>query len=354
MVQYPSLLNILSQHLGGNNARLKVLSDLIICLLKARSVNLVHLATHSQLSTPQTSIYRRFQRFFSQWDFPELLLAKYILSRLSIPKPKNGYVLSIDRTNWQYGQKHINILTIGIVIGKVAVPLVWSTLPQTSKRGNSNTTLRIDLLSKLLKVLPAKEINFIAMDREFHGKKWLAWLDENQLTFVLRIRANSIVDKYLAREHRRSKREPQAIFGMELYFGVKHVNSQRTDALYVVSNHLKPKKALNAYQQRWGIEVLFGHFKKKGLNLEDTHLTQADKIDRLVALATLSLLFSFSWALLLKKHLKLPQYYLRKSAFRLGLESIVKVINSQQFEDLIKILTSPKPQSRHIKSIFVV
>lgn len=28
-------------------------------------------------------------------------------------------------------------------------------------------------MSKLLEVLPAKDIYFIAMNREFHGKKWL-------------------------------------------------------------------------------------------------------------------------------------------------------------------------------------
>jgi len=352
MVTYPSLLSTLRQRLGGNAARLKVLSDLILALLKSRSVNLVSLATNSQLKRGQNSIHRRLQRFFSEWEMPQLLLAEYILSR--IPKPKQGYVLSIDRTNWQYGQTHINILTLGIVVGKVAVPLIWSTLPQTSKRGNSNTTHRIELLSKLLKVLPAKDIHFLAMDREFHGKTWLTWLHQNGLTFVLRLRSNCIVGKYLAREHKKSKRKPQRIFNMELYFGMKEVNSKRTDNLYVVSNGFKSRKALNAYQQRWGIEVLFGHFKKKGLNLEDTHLTRADKIDRLVAVATLSLLFSFTWGMLLKKQAKLSKYYLRKSTFRLGLESIIKAINLKQFTEVLNILLTPKPKTNKIKSVFVV
>ena len=347
-----SLLSALRQHLGGNTARLKVLEDLIFALLKSRSVNLVHLATQSQIKRSQNSIYRRFQRFFSSWHLPQLLLAKYILSR--IPKPKGGYILSIDRTNWQYGEKHINILTLGIVVGKVAVPLIWKTLPQTSKRGNSNTVTRIELLSKLLEVLPAKDISFIAMDREFHGKVWLKWLHENKIIFVLRLRATSVVGKYLAHEHKSSKRKPQTIFGMELYFGMKQVHTQRTDTIYVISNGFKSRKALNAYQQRWGIEVLFGHFKKRGLNLEDTHMTEASKIDRLVAVATLSLLFSFEWGMLLKKHTKLSKYYLRKSTFRLGLESLVKAINLNQFTIILDFLLPPNPNLKKLRLFFVV
>ena len=97
VVNYPSIFNALRQRLGGNAARLKVLTDLIVALLKTRSVNLVHLATHSELSGAQHTIYRRLQRFFAHWNLPQSLLAQYILSR--IPKLKNGYVLSIDRTN---------------------------------------------------------------------------------------------------------------------------------------------------------------------------------------------------------------------------------------------------------------
>jgi hypothetical protein len=34
----------------------------------------------------------------------------------------------MDRTNWKYGEKNINILTIGIVYGKVSIPIYWELL----------------------------------------------------------------------------------------------------------------------------------------------------------------------------------------------------------------------------------
>ena len=322
---YDSLLDVLSQKIGGNASRLKCLTDAVFAVVKCRSVNLVKMATDSQMDSLHTSRYRRLQRFFAQWKLPKLKVAQLILSK--IPKPKNGYILSIDRTNWQFGKTHINILTIGVIVGNVAVPLVWRTLPQASKRGNSNTNHRIGLMSELLKVLPAKDIHFLAMDREFHGKKWLGWLDQQDVTFVLRIKANTLVAGKAARELKRSCQKVQSIWGMQLYFGKKEVHTQRTQTLYVVSNRLKSRKALNAYQRRWGIEVLFGHFKKKGLNLEDTHLREADRIDNLVAVVTLSFFYSFGWGVLLKSLPNQSAYIMRKSYFRAGLESVIEMLS---------------------------
>ena len=45
------------------------------------------------------------------------------ISRLilhKIPRPPRGWVLSMNRTNWKYGKRHIIILTIGIVGTKPA------------------------------------------------------------------------------------------------------------------------------------------------------------------------------------------------------------------------------------------
>ena len=64
----------------------------------------------------------------------------------------------MDRTNWQYGKKHINVLTIGINVCSVCVPLVWKVLPQSTKSGNSNTKHRKTIITKLLKVLPSEDI----------------------------------------------------------------------------------------------------------------------------------------------------------------------------------------------------
>ena len=107
----------------------------------------------------------------------------------------------MDRTNWQFGRHDINFLVIAIVVGKVSIPLLWKILPRKTKSGNSNTAQRIALTEKLLALIPARDIRVLAMDREFGGKQWLAWLDRKAVNFVLRIKKNTVVGKRLAEEH---------------------------------------------------------------------------------------------------------------------------------------------------------
>ena len=54
----------------------------------------------------------------------------------------------------------------------------------------------------------------------------------------------------------------------------------------------KPHHALARYRQRWTIETMFGNLKTKGFNLEDTHLTNADKLSTLLALLALAVALS--------------------------------------------------------------
>lgn len=132
------ILSFLSRHLPWNKARLKCFNDLIIGIIKHRTVNLTLLATCQQSSKAKPlNKYRKLQRFFGQFNLPQQDVGRLTLSKLT--KPKDGWELSMDRTNWKFGQSHINVLTIGVVINKVAIPIVWKVLPQRNKQGNSNT-----------------------------------------------------------------------------------------------------------------------------------------------------------------------------------------------------------------------
>ena len=40
------------------------------------------------------------------------------------PKPDNGWVLAMDRTNWQFGRTHINILGVSVILNGVGLPII--------------------------------------------------------------------------------------------------------------------------------------------------------------------------------------------------------------------------------------
>lgn len=82
---------------------------------------------------------------------------------------------------------------------------------------------------------------------------------------------------------------------------------------------------IDDYAQRWGIETLFGIFKSRGFNLEDTHLTDSERLSRLFALLTIALCWAYrtgQWLskaqpIVIKTHGRLA-----KSIFRYGFDHL--------------------------------
>ena len=168
-------------------------------------------------------------------------------------------------------------------------------------------------------------------DREFNGEKWLEWLDENEISYVLRLRKNTLVNGSNASTYKATRKKQQfsksEVFVMKLYFGVKTIKKGRADYLYVVSNRFPPIEALKEYRHRWSIEVFFGHLKKKGFNLENTHMSHRAKIDKLVAVLALAFLFTIGFGLLLRENNTLNAYDKRKSTFRLALDTLESMLS---------------------------
>jgi len=115
-----ALVPLLPGYFGRNLARTKCLADLIIALIKARTVNFMQLATALPGSTLKGSKYKRIQRLFRTFPLDFSTVARFIVSQL----PDGQYLLTLDRTNWKFGQTNINILCLAIVQQVVAIPVL--------------------------------------------------------------------------------------------------------------------------------------------------------------------------------------------------------------------------------------
>ena len=108
------LKNILAEHFDWNKTRLTVLVNVLIGLFVVRTVNLSDLSTILHSEAKISSNYKRLQRFF-KWlisidNYHELTM-KFVILVLGLKNKKND--LALDRTDWKFGKKHINILTLG-------------------------------------------------------------------------------------------------------------------------------------------------------------------------------------------------------------------------------------------------
>ena len=58
---------------------------------------------------------------------------------------------------------------------------------------------------------------------------------------------------------------------------------------------------MEIYKLRWGIEQLFSCLKKRGFDLEATHMIDGFKLEKIFALVSLAFLIRFGWGLYLRK-----------------------------------------------------
>jgi len=157
---------------------------IIKSLCKVRSVNFSKLSSGFDNSAESSSNYRRIQRFFAEVELPMEIVSKLIFGLLP---NKESLVLVIDRTNWKLGNSNRNVLMLGVSYKNVAFPLMFKLLP---KRGNSNTNERIELLDDFIKWFGKDCIDCLLADREFVGDKWLGYLNNQGITYHIRIRNN--------------------------------------------------------------------------------------------------------------------------------------------------------------------
>lgn len=111
--KYSELQGILSKELPINAARIKCMVLLITALIKVQDVNFGRLATGFGHPVALSSNLRRIQRFFAGFCLASDLIARLLFKMLPIPAP---YGLSLDRTNWKFGQRNINILVLGVML----------------------------------------------------------------------------------------------------------------------------------------------------------------------------------------------------------------------------------------------
>ena len=180
------LFLILHANFGDNLslARIKFLALFICALCKVQTVGFEKIATGFETMVDTSSSLRRIQRFFARYALDLDLIAKLIVAILPHKAP---YTISMDRTNWKFGSSNINALVIAITYKGVAFPVIFSLL---DKKGNSNTTERIALMDRFMRLFGEDSINSLVADREFVGDDWVAYLNNNNIRYHLRIRHN--------------------------------------------------------------------------------------------------------------------------------------------------------------------
>ena len=335
MANTQQLERALGDNLTWNKARINFLSKFLMALIQVRTVNLVEIANSFAGKAKEESNYKRIQRFLRYYELSYAVIAVFVVQLVGSPKP---WVLTIDRTDWQFGKEALNILTLGIAYRGVAFPLLWKIL---EKKGNSNTEERKALIEEYIKLFGTASILYLCADREFIGKKWFAYLLSNRIDFRIRIKENTLVPNACGQMRNAWQlfaftrtgeaivlEQARRIWEQDLYFSGMRLETG--EYLIIVAPSFSPTP-IEDYGRRWEIETLFGCLKSRGFRLEDTHLTKPERIKKLIAL----LAIAFCWAHIVGewlaelKPIKIKKHgRLAKSIFRLGFDKLRRVFTN--------------------------
>ena len=345
-----SLAKELKGVFGWHQARVVLLAKFMMALVKVRSSNLTKVAQVFSGKAETASNYKRLQRFLRGFNLDYTQCANVLAQWFC---PKGSWVLCLDRTNWDFGVTKINFLVLAVAHNGIAILLFWVLLP---KKGNSNTTERQQLMGRFLSVFGVEKIAYLTADRAFRGKNWLQYLVDQRIPFCLRIPNNTKVwNKHkhqhmqvsrlfsLKQKEQMSLNKARRIWGIEVYLSCAMGPKGRV----IIASNDQPKTAIERDAVRWSIETLFGCLKRRGFDLEKTHLRHNDRLEKLFFVLS----FTFAWCFSLgiwRNDLKPIKYKkhgrLSVSLFRYGMDYLHRLLlssaeNVSNFKQALHVLS---------------
>lgn len=326
-----------------NLARKKFMLNFAIGIILSKNVHASDVVLHFDPSVELESHIRKAERFFNEYQLDYIQLAVLLLCFL----PPGRIHIAIDRTNWKFGAQNINFLTITALCGGVGIPLLFELL---DKKGNSNTSERKLLFKKLLRLVPVKQIAGFTADREFIGQEWYNFLITNKIPFYIRIKSNTRVElngvtfhaANFALGNRKRIFDNIRVQHFRLKLATKIIGHEQNkeDRYLLILTNADVEKAIDIYRNRWSIEVFFQSIKKRGFNLENTHLTDLPRLKKLFAIVCLAFCACLHTGLW--KHDKVKPMKKKKngykpfSFFRYGLDELRKaLLHSHKLEKLV-------------------
>lgn len=316
-----------------HKARRNFLTKFVVALIQVKTVNLAEVAHAFAGRALPESNYKRIQRFLRCFELPYATVALALVRQAGVAAP---FVVTLDRTEWQLGSVWLNLLVVGVAYRGVALPVLWRALP---KKGCASTEEKLEVVNRFVCLFGAASIEFLAADREFADRKLFRHLHAASIDFRIRVKRNALVANgrgQVVQAFRlfRWQRTATALslpglrkcWGMELHLtGLRLASGDYV----IVAAPRVAADALGDYGRRWEIETLFGCLKSRGFRLEETHVTDPERLEKLMALLALA----FCWAVVVgdwltrHKPLRVKKHGRRwKSLFRHGLDYLRRIL----------------------------
>lgn len=307
-ILFRSILKMLKKlspvELQGNQARrLTTMAAFISGIIGSKSCQLPKVSSNVADGTKPESRNKKFHRLIKndrfEYDTFFLPYATALLSCLG----QSTLAFVIDGSTVA---RNCITLVASVVYKSRALPICWITVK--GGKGHLSEELHIQLVEQLHQVVPDSITLIFLGDGEFDGANLLKTLKGYNWLFSCRTSKNRLL---IENEEQFSLRHIDP--GSEEYFRIPDVSLrdhpdfqcdailwwQRTykEPVYLFTNINPACEATYWYKKRFRIETMFSDKKSRGFHLHKSHISDPERVDRLMMVASLAYIFIICFGL---------------------------------------------------------
>ena len=283
-----------------------VLAQMLTGLMLGRHVQLWMIALLLPFKIQLTSQVRKFERFLKD---ERIDVKQYFQPFVKAMHESLGNEVAYIVLDCTKAGKKCRVLMAALVYHGTVLPVCWKTY--AGSKGHMTGEKHKKLLEDLPNCFTCYHRIIVLGDAEFGNNEVISWLDDKNWDYVFRAQKSHKVqtDDSLGWLRIGVLHEIAGVQKGQIkhWEGIKYTESHQHDGLtltgqweerysepiYLISSLSAAQSPHVIYEMRYTIETLFGNNKSRGFQLERTHLTEPEKIDRLflvLAIATCQVL----------------------------------------------------------------
>ena len=279
----------------GNVARhLNTLTSFVYGILKSRHVTLSEVASEIPNAGKEESKVKQLKRWISNERIEFKVYFLPFIQALLQSLAHQTLLLVIDGS--VVGRGCVTLM-VSLVYKNRTLPLIWVT--RKGKKGHFPENIHVELIEAVHDLIPEGTDVVVLGDGEFDGTNWLSTIKSFDWNYVCRTAKDSVF--YEEGEHFNIQdicpKRGGCTAISDLEFTKKRYSTATAIAwwgkkykepIYLVTSFDTAGEACHYYRKRFRIETLFSDHKSRGFNLHKSHLTDPERISRLMIATSLA------------------------------------------------------------------
>ena len=315
----------------SHQGHLVTLAMMITGIVLSRNAQLSLISSEVPIAAKDKSIEMRLRRWVKHEkidaDVIYMPFARQILAALAM----SPLLLVMDGSQAGRG---CMVLMVGVLYKKRALPIAW--IVYKGKKGHTTAQRHIQVLEKVLPLLPSESEVVLLGDAEYDTTEMLVWVQANtHWQYVLRTSPQIYVQEgqnsqpigaYPLAKGQVFHRN-QVGFTQDATVSINLIGwwgSRYEEPIFLITNVPNAYQACRFYRRRFQIETFFSDQKSRGFNIHKSHLSAPVRLGRMLIAACLAyiwMVYQGLWVIASKNTGLIDRTdRIDKSLFRLGLD----------------------------------